>query len=1350
MKRWNSTSNATKILLVATVLSLVVSMALPIVSAANGIAPAATHLQQIWSKTHAAIPAPLSNCVLPANAAGDDCYNPGTQLTWTLMLSVCSSSTTVCSGTSQETINLDHAVALLPPGETYVPGSETSATLTTNVVPTFTTGSCSSLGAPSECAALSVPSDTYLLWNFTTSPALNGHPQAQFTYSANLTASDGALLVDWAIAHYTVGVLEQNPVVSDEVFVANPVLDIQKTCPAEVPNGSAVAYDLSLINTGHQNATGVSVIDPAPAGVTFTSAAATAPLASYTAAQGSWTGTIPANSTVNVTFGADIATAATSVVNAAGYTASPPNATFLHENASCTTNVVHPEIDVAKTVDPTLVSNPTPNTINVVAHVTNTGDTTLYNISVVDSLAGKLTCPTTTLAPAASMNCTGSYVIPQGTSASFSNDSVVANGTDRYHEQVNDTDNASVQIVHPAISVVKEVLPVLVSNQTTNLIDIRANVTNVGDTTLYNVSAVDSLGGNLSCPSAPLAPGDWVVCTGSYEIPMGTSADFSNDTVVANGSDFAHNNVTATSNASVVIAHPAIAVEKVVDPTLVSNQTANTIAIVATVTNLGDTPLYNISVVDSLGGNLSCPSGTLAAGASMNCTGSYVIPKGTATDFSNDTVTASGSDFAHNLVTDEADASVRIVHPAITVVKTVDPTMVSNLAAHTIDVSALVTNTGDTTLYNVSVVDSLAGGLFCPTATLAPGESTTCTGSYVIPMGSSADYSNDTVVANGSDFAHNNVADTDHASVLIVHPAIDVVKAVDPTLVSDQTANTIEIVAEVTNTGDVTLYNVSAIDSLGGTLSCASDTLAPGASTNCTGSYVIPMGTGADYSNDTVVANGTDAFHANLTAEDNASVQIVHPAIDVVKVVDPTLVSNLTANTIDLSANVTNTGDTTLYNVSAVDSLGGTLSCPAGTLAPGDWMVCTGSYVLPQGATADYSNDTVIANGSDFAHNNVTDTDHASVLIVHPAIQVTKTVDPTVVSSLVNNTITVTVTVTNTGDTTLYNVSVIDTLAGTLSCGTNTLAAGVSTSCNGTYVIPKGTTADFSNDTAIGNGSDIFHNNVTDEDNATVVINHPTPGGVTDTEFCPLPNDTFRIIYGKPAGGLNQLKSTNPGQFYYNVYSTDGMVQGSTLTVTIPYPFVTQGAVPSQVFLNQPLPTCPSSVPDSNINGQFTISPMTFGLSAYTPENFGSTVTIAFTLNGPSIAPGNQLWFAIHLAYGLKGQMFNYLSAGSGSCPSPPNTGPCAQLAANHAVVIGNPQNYTFSNSWSGTTAISSWNDLPMGQQPATLSPVSASELSAVSVVPLLGASFMVAGLVLARRGRPADAGAGTGPEADE
>ena len=56
-------------------------------------------------------------------------------------------------------------------------------------------------------------------------------------------------------------------------------------------------------------------------------------------------------------------------------------------------------------------------------------------------------------------------------------------------------------------------------------------------------------------------------------------------------------------------------------------------------------------------------------------------------------------------------------------------------AGQTVPFNYLVTDTGTTTLTGVSVSDTVVPSVSCPSTTLAPGASETCTGSYTVTSG---------------------------------------------------------------------------------------------------------------------------------------------------------------------------------------------------------------------------------------------------------------------------------------------------------------------------------------------------------------------------------------------------------------------------------------------------------------------------------------------------------------------------------------------------------------------------------------------------------------------------------------
>ncbi len=198
------------------------------------------------------------------------------------------------------------------------------------------------------------------------------------------------------------------------------------------------------------------------------------------------------------------------------------------------------------------------------------------------------------------------------------------------------------------------------------------------------------------------------------------------------------------------------------------------------------------------------------------------------------------------------------------------------------------------------------------------------------------------------------------------------------------------------------------------------------------------------------------------------------------------------------------------------------------------------------------------------------------------------------------------------------------------------------------------------------------------------------PPAVTDTTFCPV--SQFRLIYIQKTSSTYTLTASNPGQFYSNVFASLSSPATLSVTINIPYPFVTQGAVPIQVFYNQPLPTCGSTVPSTNVNGEFTISPTSVTLGSYGASPTMGVTTVGVTFTSTGTLPAGLYWFAIHLDYGLKGQTFTIVDQGTGACVNPPNTlGACAAGSPSYNF-IGNPQAYGFSNSLSGSNPVTSTN----------------------------------------------------------
>jgi hypothetical protein len=188
---------------------------------------------------------------------------------------------------------------------------------------------------------------------------------------------------------------------------------------------------------------------------------------------------------------------------------------------------------------------------------------------------------------------------------------------------------------------------------------------------------------------------------------------------------------------------------------------------------------------------------------------------------------------------------------------------------------------------------------------------------------------------------------------------------------------------------------------------------------------------------------------------------------------------------------------------------------------------------------------------------------------------------------------------------------------------------------------------------------------------------------VTDSALCTFDVDSgtagnqFRLLYTPDQNNPSawKLNASNPGQYYYNVFFND--VGPQTVTLTLPYPFVTQGAVPIHIY---------SGVTTTTVNGQTCLIPGTeighqtnqVVLADYVPDALGKTVNVTFT------SPTGFAYVNIHLDYGLKGTN-NYSKDANNN----------AIDATTLAIRIPDNQNYTFAFDYAaqnGTASVSSRN----------------------------------------------------------
>src|SRR5262249_37826194 len=217
----------------------------------------------------------------------------------------------------------------------------------------------------------------------------------------------------------------------------------------------------------------------------------------------------------------------------------------------------------------------------------------------------------------------------------------------------------------------------------------------------------------------------------------------------------------------------------------------------------------------------------------------------------------------------------------------------------------------------------------------------------------------------------------------------------------------IKFTGSVSNCGDVLLVNVGVVDDKAGVVLGPTNTLDPGAVLSFSGSY-IPTGNPCGPFTDTVTASGTAPLDTpvGVTATASATCPVATtPGIKVTKTCDATIPFGTTK--INVSGDVSNTGDVPLTGVSVVDSDGTTLIGPV-DLAVGGTAHYTGRFTVAVGCGP--FTDTVTATGTNICTlEGVSSTASCNTTVTTaPCISVTKNCGPAT-ANLVNGTATYTV-----------------------------------------------------------------------------------------------------------------------------------------------------------------------------------------------------------------------------------------------------------------------------------------------------------------------------------------------------
>ena len=429
-----------------------------------------------------------------------------------------------------------------------------------------------------------------------------------------------------------------------------------------------------------------------------------------------------------------------------------------------------------------------------------------------------------------------------------------------------------------------------------------------------------------------------------------------------------------------------------------------------TVTNTGNTTLKDIPVVDDMAG-INTKIDTIEVGKSASVTGTYTVKQ--------EDIDKGGK--IHNVATvgdksPEKDVPVE-QNPGYTAVKTADKEKVT-AAGEVITYTITVTNTGNTTLKDIPVVDDMAG-INTKIDTIEVGKSASVTGTYTVKQ--------EDIDKGGKIHNVATVGDKSPEKDVPVeqNPGYTAVKTADKEKVT-AAGEVITYTITVTNTGNTTLKDIPVVDDMAG-INTKIDTIEVGKSASVTGTYTVKQ---SDIDKGGMIHNAATA--GDKTPEKDVPVE-QNSSYTAVKTADKEKVT-AAGEIITYTITVTNTGNTTLTDIAVKDDMAG-IDTKIDTIEVGKSASVTGTYTVKQEDIDKGGKIHNVATVGDKSPERDVEVEQNPCILVNKDATAVKAKDAEGFTDITETTkvrpddvIEYTIVVTNTGNTTLEDIKITDSL----------------------------------------------------------------------------------------------------------------------------------------------------------------------------------------------------------------------------------------------------------------------------------------------------------------------------------
>jgi uncharacterized repeat protein (TIGR01451 family) len=702
-------------------------------------------------------------------------------------------------------------------------------------------------------------------------------------------------------------------------------LAVEKLGPSEAPAGSDVSYSVTVTNVGPDDAAGVTLSDPVPAGMSYVSATQdTGPAFTCSTAIDCTIATLPAGATATFTFVFHM-DEGTEFINTATVSTQSLDPNDENNSSSAFTSTGAPPVGdlyVQKTSAPSAA----PDTdVTFVLTLGNAGPSAAVNVALTDNLPAPLTFVSLVQTSGPAMSCGTSTCtaasFPAGATATFeltghvppgtpsgteiTNTVTVASDNDPLEE--NNSATMTVSVSSADVRVTKTGPPTAVAGTT---ITYDVTVENLGPDTALNVVVTDPpLCDQFNCSLGNLLPNASVHFSFDVTVPANATSQSNTATVSTDSVDPSLNNNTSTATTAVTQSAD-LSVVKTGPATVVAS---TNLTYTVTVANAGPSDASNVvltetlpagtTLVSSSCGSTTCMIGTLAAGASAQFTFVVTVDANATGPLTNTaTVTSSTTDPDPGNNTSSVQTVVTPAPADVSIAKSADtPTATpGSNATYTI----VVTNNGPGAAANVVVTDDLPDGttlvsssagctgtdpVTCTVGTLAAGASATITLVVTLPPTPGTVVNTAQVSTSSTDPNPANNTSSVQTTVALAPADLSIAKSADFSTSTPGSNATYTIV--VTNNGPGTADNVVVTDDLPagttlvsssagctgtGPVTCTVGTLAPGASATITIVVTLPSTPGTVVNTARASTTSTDPTPGNDS--DTAAVVVQIPA----------------------------------------------------------------------------------------------------------------------------------------------------------------------------------------------------------------------------------------------------------------------------------------------------------------------------------------------------------------------------------------------------------------------------------------------------------------------------------------